>query len=42
MGKAEERMVYEAEMVGMILAVQPLKEAGRAKEAVTMALGVYN
>jgi ribonuclease HI len=39
LGKVEEHMVYEAEVVGMILAVHLLKEAGGEG---TMALGVDN
>jgi hypothetical protein len=42
LGKAEEHTVYELEIVGVVLAVQLLKEAGQAKEAATMALGVDN
>ncbi|KAG2739807.1 hypothetical protein P692DRAFT_201729067, partial [Suillus brevipes Sb2] len=39
LGNEEEHTVYEAEIIGMILAVQLLKEAGGEG---TMALGVDN
>ncbi|KAG1798638.1 uncharacterized protein HD556DRAFT_1212488, partial [Suillus plorans] len=43
LGKAEEHTVYEGEIVGMILAVELLKErTKRMREKPTMALGVDN
>ncbi|KAG1765679.1 hypothetical protein EDD22DRAFT_738844, partial [Suillus occidentalis] len=41
LGSDEEHTVYEAELVGMILAIQMLKEEGGSRGG-TMALGVDN